>query len=99
MMELSQFKLMHNLPQTAKRCTFDIDDKEVNYIALFPDDPITKIQSSNSSEIGIFMSLIPKYKILIMEGNEFISMNKVNPEVNVFFYVKHFIKNISDVKK
>ena len=26
-------------------------------------------------------------------------MNKANPEVNVFFYLKHFIKNIVDVKK
>lgn len=45
------------------------------------------------------MGLIPKYKLLLMEGSEFMSMNKVNPEVNVFFYVKHFIKNIEDVRK
>lgn len=26
-------------------------------------------------------------------------MNQVNPEINTFFYVKHFIKNIVDVGK
>ena len=45
------------------------------------------------------MGLIPKYKILIIEASEFITMNKTNPEVNAFFYIKHFIKNIVDVKK
>lgn len=34
-----------------------------------------------------------------MEAGEFLSMNKANPEVNTFFYVKHFIKNVVEVTK
>ena len=45
------------------------------------------------------MALIPKYKVLFIEADEFIAMNKANPEVNIFFYVKHFIRNITEVKK
>ena len=34
-----------------------------------------------------------------MEASEFLNMNKINSEVNAFFYIKHFIKNIVDVRK
>lgn len=42
---------------------------------------------------------MPKYKVLIIEAGEFLEMHRVNPEINTFFYVKHFVKNIVDVGK
>ena len=95
----NHFEIEQALPLNSKRCTFQIEEEQMNYVIHFPEDPITKIQASNSSEIGIFMGLVPKYKLLLLQAGEFISMNKVNPEVNIFFYIKHFIKNITEVTK
>jgi len=63
------------------------------------DQNVTKIQSSNSSLSGVFLDLLPKYKVLVIEAGEFLEMCKINPEMNAFFYVKHYIKNVSNVKK
>jgi hypothetical protein len=73
--------------------------QEINYFTYNPEEAVTRIQSSNSSETGIFLGIIPKYKLLIMEAEEFLTMSSKNVDLTAFFYVKHFIKNIIDVKK
>jgi len=60
---------------------------------------VTRIQSSNSSETGLFLNIFPKYKMLVIEAEEFLTMSQANPDLSAFFYIKHFIKNIVDVKK
>jgi hypothetical protein len=36
---------------------------------------------------------------MVVEAEEFMTMSRSNPELTAFFYIKHFIKNIVDVKK
>jgi hypothetical protein len=43
--------------------------------------------------------LVPKYKVMVIEAEEFLTMHKSNSDLTAFFYIKHFIKNIVDVKK
>lgn len=64
-----------------------------------PEEAITAVQSSNSSETGYFLSLVPKHKLMIIEAEEFLTMSSKNPDLTAFFYIKHFIKNIVDIKK
>ena len=66
---------------------------------LKPEEAVTRVQSSNSSETALFLSLIPKYKIMIIEAEEFLTMSRSNPDLTAFFYIKHFVKNIVEVKK
>ena len=37
--------------------------------------------------------------MLIIPADEFLTSCSSNPYMNVFFYTKHFIKNITEVKK
>ena len=64
----NRFLLEHSLAASTKRCTFQVEEEEVNYVIHFPEDPITKIQSSHSSQMGVFMGLIPKYKLLLLDA-------------------------------
>lgn len=45
------------------------------------------------------MNLIPKFKVMVIEAEEFLTMQRSNPELTAFFYIKHFIKNITEVQK
>jgi hypothetical protein len=45
------------------------------------------------------LSIIPKYKLMVIEAEEYLTMSGKNPDLTAFFYIKHFIKNIVDVKK
>jgi hypothetical protein len=73
--------------------------EQVSYLLLSPDEAVTSIQSSNSSETGYFLPVVPKHKLMIIEAEEFLTMSSKNPDLTAFFYIKHFIKNIVDVKK
>jgi len=37
--------------------------------------------------------------VLIIPAGEFLTSCSSNPDMNIFFYTKHFIKNITEVKK
>lgn len=87
------------LPATIKRAILEVGSEQINYLIYKPEEAVTRVQSSNSSETGLFLSLIPKYKVLIIEAEEFLTMSQANPDLTAFFYIKHFIKNIVDVKK
>jgi hypothetical protein len=34
-----------------------------------------------------------------MDASEFLSLTQTNPEIDLFFYMKHYVKNISDFAK
>jgi hypothetical protein len=87
------------LPQSTKRCTLEVGLEQVGYLVVSPEEAITSIQSSNSSETGYFLPVVPKYKLMVVEAEEFLTMSGKNPDLTAFFYIKHFIKNIVDVKK
>ena len=36
---------------------------------------------------------------MVIEAEEYLAMSLKNPDLTAFFYIKHFIKNIVDVKK
>lgn len=97
--EQMRLALSEKLPQSAKRCTLEVGVEQIGYLLLMPEEAITSVQSSNSSETGYFLSLVPKHKLMIIEAEEFLTMSGKNPELTAFFYVKHFIKNIVDIKK
>lgn len=73
--------------------------EEVKYVILRPEEAVTRVQSSNSAETALLLSVIPKYKVMVIEAEEFLTMSRNNPDLTAFFYIKHFIKNIFDVKK
>lgn len=91
--------LTEKLPTTIKRGILEVGMEQIKYLIYKPEEAVTRVQSSNSSETGLFLSFIPKYKMMIIEAEEFLTMSQSNPDLTAFFYIKHFIKNIVDVKK
>lgn len=63
-----EFKIEYELNSKTKRSILIIDSEEINYLIHYPEEPIVKIQSTNSSQSGIFLSILPKYKVLIIEA-------------------------------
>jgi hypothetical protein len=91
--------LTEKLPATIKRGILEVGVEQIKYLIYKPEEAVARVQSSNSSETGLFLSFIPKYKLMIIEAEEFLTMSQSNPDLTAFFYIKHFIKNIVDVKK
>jgi len=98
-LQTAEFSLEETMPKLMKRCTLAVGHEQIRYLIFSPEEPVASLQSSNSSETGYFLSILPKYKVMVMEAEEFLSMNSQNPSLTVFFYIKHFLKNIVDVKK
>lgn len=60
------FGLSGDLSKTVKRCQLNFDNQDIPYIIMHPAEAVNQIQSSNSSQVGTFLNLAPKYKILIL---------------------------------
>ena len=56
------------LPATVKRCIIEVEHEQTNYLVIKPEEAVTKVQSSNSSEMAYFLNLIPKFKIMVIEA-------------------------------
>jgi hypothetical protein len=60
------FGLSGDLSKTVKRCLLNFEEEDIPYVVMHPAEAVNQIQSSNSSQVGTFLNLAPKYKILIL---------------------------------
>lgn len=84
-----------------KICRLSIESQPISYLCLSPptSTPVISASSSSYHTPSNFLTLSAKYKLLVLEASEFVSLTESNPELDLFFYLKHYVKNIKDFKK
>lgn len=90
-----------SFPLTAKLkiCRLTVEVDPISYIGITVGGPTITATCSNYNTPSYFLTLSSKHKLLFMDASEFIALTQTNPEIDLFFYLKHYIKNIADFVK